>query len=160
MLTPHRIRYGSQEGCTQTFPKPLIWDLIGCLLRLPRWFSSKESTYQCKRHKFDPWAGKIPWRRKWQPTPVFLPGQFQGQRNLGSYSPWCQKRVGHNLVTKQRQQQNNPSSTLQCDEDSQPCPWKHQFHHLALWNFGNLSKVRFLLTSLLLHSFHFSVEAP
>ena len=88
---------------------------------LPRWFSSRESTYQCKRHKFDPWAGKIPWRRKWQPTPVFLPGQSQGQRNLVSYSPWCQKRVGHNLVTKQ-QQQNNPSSTLQCDGGQSALP--------------------------------------
>ena len=35
-----------------------------------------------KTHRFDPWAGKIPWRRKWQPTPVFLPGKFHGQRWL------------------------------------------------------------------------------
>ena len=33
-------------------------------------------------HGFDPWMGKIPWRRKWQPTPVFLPGESHGQRNL------------------------------------------------------------------------------
>ena len=39
-----------------------------------RWHSGKESTCQCRRHRFDPWVGKIPWRRKWQPTPVFLPG--------------------------------------------------------------------------------------
>ena len=37
---------------------------------------------------FDPWVGKIPWRRKWQPTPVFLPGEFHGQRSLAGYSPW------------------------------------------------------------------------
>jgi len=40
--------------------------------------SGKEPTCQCGRHKrlrFDPWVGKIPWRRKWQPTPVFLPGE-------------------------------------------------------------------------------------
>ena len=36
---------------------------------------------------FDPWVGKIPWRRKWQPTPVFLPGEFHGQRSLAGYSP-------------------------------------------------------------------------
>ena len=36
----------------------------------------------------DPWVGKIPWRRKWQTTPVFLPGEFHGQRNLAGYSPW------------------------------------------------------------------------
>ena len=37
---------------------------------------------QCRRTEFNPWLGKIPWRRKWQPTPVFLPGQFHGQRTL------------------------------------------------------------------------------
>ena len=36
---------------------------------------------------FDPWVGKIPWRRAWQPTPVFLPGEAHGQRNLAGYSP-------------------------------------------------------------------------
>ena len=36
----------------------------------------------------DPWVGKIPWRRKWKPTPVSLPGKSQGQRSLVSYSPW------------------------------------------------------------------------
>ena len=37
------------------------------------------------------WSGKIPWRRKWQPTPVFVPEKSHGQRNLVSYSPWCHK---------------------------------------------------------------------
>ena len=41
-----------------------------------------------KRHGFDPWVKKIPWRRKWQPVPVFLPGESQGQRSLVGYSPW------------------------------------------------------------------------
>ena len=39
---------------------------------------------QCRWSGFDPWVGKIPWRRKWQPTPVFLPGEFHGQRSLVS----------------------------------------------------------------------------
>ena len=39
----------------------------------------------------DPWVGKIPWRRKWQPTPVFLPGKSHGQRSLAGYSPWTLK---------------------------------------------------------------------
>ena len=38
--------------------------------------------------EFDPWAGKILWRRKWQLTQVFLPGKFCGQRSLAGYSPW------------------------------------------------------------------------
>ena len=41
-----------------------------------------------ERPGFDLWVGKIPWRRKWQPTPVFLPGEFHGQRSLVGYSPW------------------------------------------------------------------------
>ena len=40
-----------------------------------------------KRLGFDPWVGKIPWRRKWQPTPVVLPGESHGQRSLVGYSP-------------------------------------------------------------------------
>ena len=42
---------------------------------------------------FDPWVRKIPWRRKWQPTPVFLPGKSHGQRNLKGYSPWSHKEL-------------------------------------------------------------------
>ena len=44
-----------------------------------------------ERPGFDPWVGKIPWRRKWQPTPVFLPGKSHGQRSLVGYSPWGHK---------------------------------------------------------------------
>ena len=40
------------------------------------------------RRRFDPWVRKIPWRRAWQPTPVFLPGEPHGQRSLVGYSPW------------------------------------------------------------------------
>ena len=57
---------------------------------IPRCYSGKELTCQCKRgkrHGFDPWVKKILWRRKWHPTPVFLPGKFLGQRRLVSYSP-------------------------------------------------------------------------
>jgi len=45
---------------------------------------------QCRRPEFDPWVGQIPWRRRLQPTPVFLPGEFHGQRSLEGYSPWVQ----------------------------------------------------------------------
>ena len=44
-----------------------------------------------KRRRFDPWVGKIPWRRKPQLTPVFLPEKFHGQRSLSGYSPWGRK---------------------------------------------------------------------
>ena len=56
---------------------------------LPRKLSGKESTCQCRSCGFHPWVGKIPWwRRAWQPTPVFLPGEFHGQRSLVDHSPW------------------------------------------------------------------------
>ena len=70
--------------------------LLCIILGLPRWCSGKESTCQCRRprrHRFDPWVRKTSWKRKWQPTPVFLPGKSNGQRSLAGYSPW-DHRVG------------------------------------------------------------------
>ena len=55
---------------------------------LPRCLSGKESAYQCRRPRFGSWVRKIPWRKEWLPTPVFLPGEFHGQRNLMGYGPW------------------------------------------------------------------------
>ena len=66
---------------------------LPCFLFLsgfPGGASGKEPACQCRRHKglgFDPWVGKIPWRKKWQPTPVFLPGESHGQRSLAGCSP-------------------------------------------------------------------------
>ena len=53
---------------------------------------------QCGRPGFDPFVRKIPWRRAWQPTPVFLPGESREQRSLVDYSP-CGHRVGHGWAT-------------------------------------------------------------
>ena len=54
-----------------------------CIYRgLPWWLSGKRICLQCKRPGFNPWVGKIPWRRKWQPTPVYWPGEFHGFQNL------------------------------------------------------------------------------
>ena len=63
---------------------------------LPKWCTGKKSTCQYRKHKkcgfrFDPWVGKIPWRRKWQAAPVFLLEKFHGQRSLVVYSPWGHK---------------------------------------------------------------------
>ena len=62
----------------------------------PRWYSDEESVCQCRRCKrlrFYPRVGKILWRRKWKPTPVFLPGESHGQRSLVGYSPWGCKEL-------------------------------------------------------------------
>ena len=52
-----------------------------------------------KRCRFSPWAWKIPWRRKWQPTPIFLPGESHGQRSLAGYSLWGLKELDTTEVT-------------------------------------------------------------
>ena len=63
---------------------------------LPWWLSDAEYTWQCRRCWFYPWVRKIPWRRKWQLTPVLLPGKSHGQRNLPDYSLQGCKTVGLN----------------------------------------------------------------
>ena len=72
--------------------------LIYPILSTQNSISGEESSCQGRRRRFDPWVGELPWRRKWQPTPVFLPGKFHEelQRSLVSVNPWGCKRVGHN----------------------------------------------------------------
>ena len=69
------------------------------IMGLPRWCSSKECTCQCRkcgRRQFGPWVWKIPWRKTWQPTPVFSPGEFHGQRSPVGCSPWgCKESTEH-----------------------------------------------------------------
>ena len=67
---------------------------------LLRWFSGKESTCQCKRCGFNPWVVKIPQKRKWPPTPVFLPRKSHRQRSLQGYSPKDCKRTREDLVSE------------------------------------------------------------
>ena len=58
--------------------------------------SGKEPTFQCRRRKrreFNPWVRKISWRRAWQLTPVFLPGESHGQWSLEGYNPWGHKEM-------------------------------------------------------------------
>ena len=64
---------------------------------LPGWLTGKECACQCRRHRrqrFSPWVRKIPWRRKWQPTPVFLPGKSHGRRSLVGHGPQGHKESG------------------------------------------------------------------
>ena len=80
---------------------------------LPWWLSGKESTCQCKRCsrcRLDSWIRKIPWRRKWQSTPLFLSGKSQGQRRLEDYSPPGCKESG---VTEQMSTSEIPPSVGQ-----------------------------------------------
>ena len=90
-----------KDGRLGKLPDPFRCDVRGrhlswVLLRLPSWLRVKESPCQCRRRKtcrFNPRVGKTLWSRKWQPTPVSLPGKFHKQRSLAGYSPWgCRVR--------------------------------------------------------------------
>ena len=74
---------------------------------LPWWLSGKELTCQCRRCGFDPWVGNILWGRKWQLTPIFLPGKSHGQRSLAGYSSrgTTVQGAGCDLASKHQQQQ-------------------------------------------------------
>ena len=73
-----------------------VYWVLAPMMGFPGDSSGKEAACQCRRHKrhrFDPWVGKIPWRREWQLTPVFLPGEFHVQRSLTDYSPLSHKEL-------------------------------------------------------------------
>ena len=77
--------------------------------------AGKEPACQCKRGRFHPWVRKIPGRKKWQPTPVFLPGKSYEQRSLEGYSPWgpgesdtAEQLSKHSLVTGFRRVLESP----------------------------------------------------
>ena len=86
------------------FTSRVIFAASPTCLGLPRWHSGKESTCQCRRRKkymFDPWVGTISWSRKWQPTPVLLPGKSHGQRSLAGCNPWDHKELDMSVHTDQ-----------------------------------------------------------
>ena len=68
-----------------------LYHIFYCFLYFPGGSDSKASCLQWGRPGFDPWVRKILWRRKWQPTPILLPGKYQGRRSLVGYSPWDHK---------------------------------------------------------------------
>ena len=109
------------ENCCPTaretwsyFRWSIHWDLL--VLLIQRGYlgdtSGKESACQRRRHKrhgFNPWVGKIPWRKARQPTPVFLPGECHGQRNLVGYSSGCCKKSDRTEMTEQALIQSSPN---------------------------------------------------
>ena len=78
LLVTRKNRQGSTYVLTQTphHKQAKPFHVFYIVYGLPWWFSGKESAFamQCRRSRFKPWVRKIPWRRKWQPIPVFLPG--------------------------------------------------------------------------------------
>ena len=77
--------------CSEKACDPLICFQNINPLGLPWWLRWYSICLQRGRLRFDSWVGKIPWRRKWQPTPVLLPGKSHGRRSIVGYSPWGHK---------------------------------------------------------------------
>ena len=79
----------------RAFNSSLKYNFVG----LPQWLAAKDAMQGAQ---FYLWVEKIPWRRKWQPTPVFLPGKYHGQRSLVGYSPQGYKQedaTEHETIT-------------------------------------------------------------
>ena len=96
------------------------------------WLNGKKICLQCRRHrrcKFDPWVGKIPWRRKWQPTPVFLPEKSQEHRSLAGCSPRGLKELDMTEHWSQREPQ-----LARCAREL-PFKWMLQ-SHASLYTIG------------------------
>ena len=88
-LPCQEVREPSREGHKAcNVPFQMSKEVIG----LPQWLSSKESP-AVQEIQIDPGVGKIPWRRAWQPTPEFLPGESHGQRSPVGYSVWGHKEL-------------------------------------------------------------------
>ena len=79
---------------------PSLFLSLGTNKGLPRWYSGKESACQRRRHGFHSWVRNIPWRRIWQPTPVFLPGKSSWTEEPGGGQSTGSQRVGHNWATE------------------------------------------------------------
>ena len=108
----------------------------------------KESTCQCRRYKFYPWVGKIPWRRKWQPTPVSLPGKSHGRRSLVGCSPWGRKESGTTerltLVWIPRRSTNSPSLRASARKSLDARPGVPKIHEHCSYIFQPPWSVNFL----------------
>ena len=102
---------------------------------LPWWLRGKEFTCQSRRFGLDPWVRKIPWRRKWQPTPLFLPGESHGQRSLVGCSPW-NHRVRHDWCDLAHTQEGSGAYSTRWSQDWQSVPSPLWYHLDPKWKDG------------------------
>ena len=116
-------------------------------LQASRWLSGKESACQRRKHAFDPWVGKIPWRWKWQPTPVFLPGKFHGYRSLVGYSSLgCKESTTSEYMNKHTQTHTDthtPRVGLHIEESEKLSKNQAEFRTEALLCAAEPSVLRF-----------------
>ena len=97
---------------------------------------------------FDPWVGKIPWRRKWQSTPVFLPGKSHGQRNLVGYSPWHHKVLEMTEQLSAHTWDYQQSFHLVPNAESPRCPWGAFSYHRTVAFAGECPSKRYIISPM------------
>ena len=96
----------------------------GCLLSPAWWLRGSSVCLQCGRPGFDPWVRKIPWRREWLPTPVFLPGESHGWRSLVGCRLWGRTESDTTEATSQQQQTYLRASPVAQMVKSLPATWE------------------------------------
>ena len=117
----------------------------------------KESTCQCRRPEFDPWVGKMPWRRAWQPTSVFLPGEPHGQRNLAGYSPWILTKSD---ITEQLSRAQHCGPLINFFHETELIPGIWYEYRNARWGQAWESAKSALLEKVLLSFLQYRVPFP
>ena len=112
------------------------------ILFISWWLRQWRICLPCRRPGFDPWVGKIPWRRAWLSIPGFWPGEFHGRRSLAGYSPWSHKQANTaewlslrltpqywaSLVTQQWSS-CLPCRRLESDPWVRKTPWRKAWQH-------------------------------
>ena len=95
---------------------------------IPRWLSGKEPACQCrsyKRLRLDSWVWKKPWRRKWQPTPVFLPGESLRTEEPGGLQSMGSQTTGHDWAQHIQKQRGQPAAQCPAEPDHSPQCFTH-----------------------------------
>ena len=98
------------------------------------------SCLQCRRCGFDSWVGKIPWRREWQPSAIFLSGKFYGQRSLVGYSPWDCKELDTTEHTQRQHQIPQVKGSVPKTLPASEMGWKSRLLPV-LWPTGYKSEI-------------------
>ena len=125
-------------------------------LGFPEGTSGEEAVCQCRRCGSDPWVGKIPWGRAWQPTPVFLPGKPHGQRHgLMGCSPQGHKGVRQGWATEHMQSLSKCKPDLRGPETTDltmKCIWKWKGHKIAKRVFQRNKVAEFTVSNCKTHN--------
>ena len=149
------------EGKPSLHPQGVRWpwevNLSSALWseELPWWLRGKEPAWQCRRCGLYRWVRIFPGRKKWEPTPVFLPGKSHGQRRLVGCGPWGCIRAGHYLSTKQQQNALKGSILSPWSSAGRASCWPGQCPGASFWELQRAEKPG---SFLICHQVHVTQE--